>query len=526
MRCGAFFLAAALAASQTGTQRASAQAPKTLVFAVEWEPTRLDPATGALWVTHRVLTCMFESFTGQDLSVSNVSRPPLVPRLATSWDISRDRTVYTFHLRRSVKFHDGTPWNAEAAKFNFDRIMDPKSKYFYSVAGPVNSWWTADIKSYAVVDPETFRVTLKHPNIDFLYRLAQGSFGSSGMESPAAVEKWGNENVAVHPVGTGPFRFVQRVFNEKIVLERNPDYWDPKRVPKVDQLIFRPIVESAARELALLNGEADIIYLPPPDAIDFLKSKHFRIVSATVPSVYFMWLNFRAPELKDVRVRRAIAMAIDRRGLCKFLRRDTCIPAYGILNPNGPGYDPNFKEDAYDPVKARALLAAAGYGKGLKIRMDFTPSGTGFSSPDAEWIQNNLRQVGIDASIQIFETGAYVNQMLKGMRPGTDIMELGWGENDFHWLISIIPPSALPPHGLNAGFYDNPKIGQLLLRAEESRSEQEEVGYLRQIQKIIADDVAWIPYFSPLGIFAESPKVRGFVAAPQHWNDLAIVDKE
>jgi peptide/nickel transport system substrate-binding protein len=518
-------LGGALAMGHPLAARAADQ--KTLILAVEGDPSRLDPHTNSLWLTYRVVYHMFESFVGQDLAVAAAERAPIVPALAERWDISDDKKVYTFHLRQGVKFHDGTPWNAAAAKFNFDRLLDKSFKHYFPLAADINTWWLQDVASYRAVDDATFEVIMKQPSSEFLQRLTQGGYGSAGMVSPAAVEQYGNEDVTNYPVGTGPFKFVERVFGERIVLAKNAEYWNAKRVPKVDTLIFRPIVDVAARELALQSGQVDIIATPSPDSTDFLASQGFNVVMGPVPTIYLIWLNMKEPVLQDVRVRRAMSMAIDRAGLCEHLRRKQCIPAYSILNIGGPGYDPTFDPYPYDPEGARKLLAEAGYPDGFEIRMDWTPGGAGDVNTlaDAEWLQRNWADIGIKAKIEVFDVGTYFDMMLKGMRAGTHVMEISWGESAFHWLDAVISPNAISPKGYNSGYYDNPKIGELLAKARQATTEDEQVDSLRQIQAIIGEEVPWIPFHSPFAVYAMNPKVTGFVLAPQHWHDMAIVDK-
>jgi peptide/nickel transport system substrate-binding protein len=501
---------------------------KTVVMAVEGEPGRLDPHTHALWLTYREVYLIFESFTQQDLSVANVGIPPIKPALAERWDISDDKKVYTFHLRRGVKFHDGTPWNAEAAKFNFDRVLKKDFQYYSELANGFNTWWHQDIANYDVVDEYTFRITLKQPNSELLRRMSMGGFGSAGMLSPESVKKHGNEDVSLHPTGTGPFKFVERVVNEKIVLEKNLDYWDHQRVPRIDQLIIRGIPEVATRELALQTGEVDIIATPAPDSVEYLKSQGMTIVQGPVPTIYLIWVNFKQKPLDDVRVRKALNYAIDREGLCKYLRRNQCLPAYSILNFGGPGYDPNYKPYPYDPAKAKQLLVDAGHPNGFEVRVDWTPGGAGdvATVADAEWIQRDWARIGVKLKIELFEISTYMQQMNKGMREGTGFMQLSWGENAFHWLDASISPSAVPPNGFNAGWYQNAKVGELLSAARAAGSENEMIAKLREMEKIVMEeDAAFVPTHSPLGVYAMKPGITGFILPPQHWTDLTLIDK-
>ena len=520
--------ALALAVAPVVDRPAEAQG-KTIILAVEGEPSRLDPHTHVLWLTYRETFHIYESFVQQDLTIRDVERPPVVPALATSWDVSDDKLVYTFHLREGVTFHDGTPWDAQVAKFNFDRVLDPDFEHFYPLANGYNTWWHGDIASYEVVDDFTFRVVMKQPNSEFIRRLSQGGFGSSGMISPRVVEEWGNEEAHLHASGTGPFKLVERVFGEKIVLERNPDYWDEARIPRVDRLIIRGIPEVSTRELALLTGEVDIIATPSPDSVGFLESQGMVVDMAPITTIYNLWVNTRMKPLDDPRVRRALYMAIDREGLCRYLRRGQCSPAYSILNYGGPGYDPDYKPFDYDPAEAKRLLAEAGYPDGFEVRADWTPGGAGDVNTvaDAEWIQRDWGRIGVKLNIELFEISTYMDTMAQGMREGTGFMQLSWGESAFHWLDAVISPAALPPNGFNAGYYDNPRIGELLASARAALSEEEMVAHLREVQRIvIEEDTAFIPTHSPWGVYAMRPGITGFVLAPQHWHDMAIVDKE
>jgi len=522
-------LAALAALALAGGVAAPASAEtKTLVLAVEGEPSRLDPHTHTLWLTFRQVFLIYEGFVQQDLTVKDVPIPPLKPALATSWDVSPDKTVYTFHLRRGVEFHDGTPWNAQAAKFNFDRVLNRDFEHFYELANGYNTWWHQDIDRYEVIDEYTFRIHLKQPNAEFIRRLSQGGFGSATMISPAVVERYGNEEAHLHASGTGPFRLVERVFGEKIVLERNGDYWDSTRVPKVDRLIVRGIPDVATRELALLTGEVDIIATPSPDSVDYLRSAGMVVEMAPISTIYLMWVNHRMKPLDDTRVRRALYMAIDREGLCEHQRRGQCLPAYSILNYGGPGYDSDYRPYPYNPERARALLAEAGYPGGFEVRIDWTPGGAGDVNTvaDAEWIQRDWARIGVKLDIELFEISTYMDMMAKGMREGTGFMQLSWGESAFHWLDAVISPEALSPSGFNAGHYDNPRVGELLAKARASLTEAEMIGHLKAIERIvIEEDTAFIPTHSPMGVYAMTPIVKGFVLAPQHWHDMAIVDK-
>lgn len=508
---------------------ATAQAEeRAVVMGIEGEPLALDPHTQALWLTARILSNMFEGLVQQDLTKPDVARTEIKPALAESWTISEDKKTYTFKLRQGVKFHDGEPWNAEAAKFNFDRIINRESKQFYEKAFQQNTWWRQDVESYEAVDEFTFKVTLEHPNAEFLRRLSQGGIGSAWMASPKALLAVPNDDFAKAPVGTGPFKFVERVFGEKIELARNADYWDAERIPQYQRLIFRPIIDVSAREQALATGAIDIASTPSPDNSALLEQQGFTLVKGQVPTVYVIWLNMKEKPLQDVRVRRALSMALDREGLATKLRLGQAIPAYSMLNIGGPGYDPDYKCNPYDPAKARELLKEAGYEGGLDIKMIWTPGGAGDVGmvADAEWFQRNLADVGVQASIEVLDIGTFFTLMNQGMPPGSHALQISWGENSFNWLDAVLTKSALPPNGYNSGYYENPKVDALLEDARKAASEDEMVGRLQAVRDIICEDAAFIPTHSPLGVAAVSKNIKNFVLAPQHWPDMAIVRKD
>lgn len=522
---GAVLGGIALALALAGSPAANAQ-DKTITIAVEGEPTRLDPHTHALWLTYRVVYHIYEGLVQQDLSRDDVEIPPIIPALAESWEVSDDKKSYTFQLRQGVKFHDGTSWNADAAKFNFDRLLDPEAPHYLETAVGLNGWWIGDIDSYEVVDEYTFRVNLKGVVSNFLQRMVNGGYGSAGMVSPAAVAKYGNDEITNNPVGTGPFQLAERVFGEKIVLRKFADYWDPKRTPKYDRLIVQPIADEAARELALVTGAVDIIAGPSPDSYEYLEGKGFEIVSKTGPGVQNLWLNMKDPKLADVRVRQAMSMAIDREGLCKLQRLNECLPHHGILNRHGPGYEEGFAPYPYDPEKAKELLSEAGYPDGLDIRFEWSKGGAGAVAMQefVEWVQRDWGKIGIRAELVGYDVGTYFDQMLKGMNDGTHIMTIGWGETSFIWLEFVITPAALPPYGYNAGYYDNPKIGEIMGKVKGAVSEDEVVQYLREVRQVVADEVPWIPVYAYRLAFAVSPGVKGFVLAPENWQDFTLLE--
>ena len=249
-------------------------------------------------------------------------------------------------------------------------------------------------------------------------------------------------------------------------------------------------------------------------------------MSKTGPGMQALWLNMKEPALADVRVRQALHMAIDREGLCKLQRLNECLPHYGMLNRHGPGYEEGYDPYPYDPEKARALLAEAGHPDGIDIRFEWSKGGAGAVAMQefVEWVQRDWGKIGVRTELIGYDVGTYFDQMLKGMNEGTHIMTIGWGETSFIWLEFVVTPAALPPNGYNSGYYDNPRIGEILGQVKGALSEEEVVQHLREVQQVIADDVAWIPVYAYKLAFAVSPRVKGFVLAPENWQDFTLLE--
>ena len=500
----------------------------TVVMGVESDFSRLDPHASRTWNTFMVVRHIFESFVEEDLTKGPDVAPAIVPALAESWDISPDGKSYTFHLRKGVQFHDGTPWNADAAKFNLDRMTNKNFEFFQPVSPGLMGWMWQDLDSYQVVDEYTFKINLKQPNAEFLRRLTSGGSGAPRMISPTAVKTYGNDKIEQHPIGTGPFKFVERVVGEKLVIARNDNYWNEARKPKADQIVLRGIPEVATRELALVGGEVDVIGTPSPDSLDFLKQQGIQIVTGKSPTIYVMWINLKDPHFKDVRVRKAMCMAINRDDMAKYQRKGLATPSYGILNLGGPGYDPAYKDCEYDPAGAKKLLAEAGYPDGFTTRMDWT-FGAGAdvnTKGDGEWLQRDFEKVGIKATIEMFDNNTFWDMMSKGMRDGTGLTSASWGESTFSWLDQMVTTTALPPNCCNSGYYNNPKIDELLAQARGAATPADLDAKLHEVRDVIAKDMAFTSYYTANSVYALRPDVKGFTLAPQHWLDLTGITKQ
>ncbi len=512
--------AACLLALAAASGNAAAQG--TLVWGTPAELDALDPHAMGGWLGRAVTNQIYESLLKEDLTDPSAASVKLAPALAESWTVSDDGKVWTFVLRDGVKFHDGTPFNAEAVKFNFDRFLDEKAPQFYAKAKGFMAGFTAWIDKVEIVDPKTIRVTLKKPNFEWFQSGLQ-SYGQFLIMSPTAIQKHGNENMALNPVGTGPFKFVTREQGVKIELARNDDYWGTKA--KLDGIILRPLEDPATRVNALLAGEVNMITTPPWDEIDSLKAEGFVLsTNMNVPSIWYIHLNTRNPALKDVRVRQAINYAFNREGMAKEVMRGTASPAYGMLSRGTYAFDAADTTYKYDPEKAKKLLAEAGYKEGTELSFEILKYGLGEMAE--QWFQRDMKAVGINVQLVKNEWVTYMHNWAKGMPETTAMNEMGWGTSIPSWTGVVTRCDTLPPAGTNSGWYCNQKVDELFDKALAEKDQAAATKYYREANKIIMEDAAFVPMFHDQQPVFLAPSVKGFVNPAQDWFDLSTVSIE
>ncbi|HYB42554.1 MAG TPA: ABC transporter substrate-binding protein, partial [Candidatus Methylomirabilis sp.] len=475
---------AALAALVVAGQREAGAAGKTLVVGLVAEPTSMDPGQLTDINSMRVLSSVYDTLVRfKDDSFTQE------PGLATSWKASPDGLTYTFTLRKGVSFHDGTPFNAEAVKFTYDRLLDPKHPFADTGPFPFASFYYGAIKEVTVVDPYTVRFTLKQPFSPLLNNL---TLNTGRIVSPAAVKKYGKE-FASHPVGTGPFKFTSWDKNVRIVLDANPGYWGG--APKLERLVFRPLVEEQTRVTELLSGGVDFIVDVPPDNVEQVK-KDPKLVYYAQPGPHIWWvtLNSAKKPFSDVRVRRAVNQAVNRDAIANDLLKQTATPAIGPVPPSITwAYTDKVTKYPYDPARAKKLLAEAGYPNGFPAVFWIPESGSGMQSPKtmAQAIQADLAAVGVTASIQTFEWGAYLSKYGKGFGQDADMAAMSFmlDPGDPAPMLSLTIDSK---GGFRGGAYSNPEVDRLLAEATRTSDLKKRGELYQRVQKLVVDDAPWI----------------------------------
>ena len=499
-------LVLAVLAALTLVTGASAAPPKdAIVIGLLAEPVTMDPPQITDLNSARVTKRIFEGLVGQELGSYK-----LVPGLAQSWDISKDGLLYTFRLRPNVKFHDGTPFNAEAVKFVFDRQLNDKGPYYATGTYPYVKGFLGNVAGVEVVDASTVQIKLKAPLTPFLQYLAHQSLF---MFSPEALKKWGKE-IVKHPVGTGPFKLETWEPGLKVVLSRNDAYWGG--APKIRQAIYVPIIEAQARLVGLKTGDIDLTMDVPPDSLDELrKDPNIAVAESDSSAVWYVTLNTRHPILKDRRVRQALNYAVNKEAIIRDILRGTAIVARGPLSPvYGSYYEESLARYPYDLEKARALLKEAGYANGFELAFLVPGSGSGMQSPVemATVIQANLAQVGVRAKIQTMEWGAYLKKYLEG----PDMAEMSWnpsiGDPD-HMMYMLLSSDRFPP-AFNGGYYQNDRVDDLLRRGRTTIDEKARVPLYREAQKLVVEDAPWIFVDHGKQVIVHRKRVQGFKLHP------------
>ena len=510
---------------------APAEEPKTLTVAIEANMPGFDGHVICSYALYREIITMYEPLVTTDLTDPDAIPPKLVPALAERWETSPDATEVTFHIRKGVKFHDGTELDANVVDWNFRRVWrkaegEEAPQYYAAAAGPA-SFWADSVADVQVVDPYTITVFLKHPFPEFVRQLYATTCGSFFVVSPAAVEQHGQEGLAKNPVGTGPFKFVEWVPGDRIVVERYDGYWGAP--PKVDRIVFREFTNMAAMVAGFRRGELDIIPAVPPDNIALLREDGFNVATNLVPNMIYFVLNLKDPVLADIRVRRAMAMAIDKERLAKKLLTDAAEAAHSIVSPGSPPYDPDFRSLSHDLEKAQQLMQEAGYGPDNRVTMHMpnpaSGSGTIAPVPIALAFQSDLSKIYIDLKVETLEWYGFISLLSRGLQPDAQILPMPWGMSTGFWVRQILHSKKQPFS--NYGWYVNPEVDRLLDEATSTPDLEKSKELFAQVNQIVVnEDVAVIPALIDLSPTAYQPYVKNFVLPHENWFVLHEVDIE
>ncbi|MBU0584648.1 MAG: ABC transporter substrate-binding protein [Alphaproteobacteria bacterium] len=459
--------------------------PNVLVVGQIAEPKSLDPHAVTAVNDFRILMNVYDGLVRYKDATLEVE-----PALAESWTISDDGTTYTFKLRDGVTFHDGSAFNAEAVKFNFDRMLDENHPAHDTGPFPL-SFFFSSVETVTAVDNLTVEFKLKEPYAPFLSNLA---YPTGLIVSPDAVTKNGKE-FGRNPAGTGAFKFAEWEANAKVVVTRNDDYWDG--APRLEAVIYRPITDANTRIAEMLSGGLDIMVEVPPDSLQqFRTDGQFVVQEQAGPHVWFLILNTKEGPFANKAVRQAANYAINKTALVDNILQGTAEVAAG---PTPPAFAWAYNEDlepyAYDPDKAKALLKEAGY-NGEPVTFYVTEGGSGMLDPIAMGtaIQADLKAVGMEVNIETYEWNTFLGKVNPGLEGKADMAEMAWMTNDPDTLPFLaLRTEAMPDKGgFNSGYYSNPKVDELLEAARRSTDQDERAKLYKEMQTVVQEDAPWV----------------------------------
>jgi peptide/nickel transport system substrate-binding protein len=479
----------------------------TLVFAQAADAVGLDPHTIEDGFSVNNTSNVFDTLVRYRTDTTAVE-----PSLAESWTTSPDGLVWTFKLRRGVKFHDGTPFNAEAVKFNYERQTNAKHPYHHGTFVYADFTFQ-NVKSVTAVDANTVRFTLSAPFAPFLSNMAMFS---TGIASPTAIRKFGKDFFK-NPVGTGPFKFVEWVQKDHVTFTANTDYWAGR--PCIDRLIVRGIPDNTVRLLELEKGTVQAMdQVNPPDYARIRANLNLTLFTGPGLNVGYVAMNVEKEPFTDVRVRRAVNHAINRAAIVNAFYGGIGKPATNPIPPIIWGFNTSITGYEYSVDKAKALLAEAGYPNGFSTELWWPNRSRPYlTQPQkiAEALQAQLARAGIRAKLVTLEWGTYLEKTRSGEHP---MAILGWigdnGDPDNFLYVLLDRDNAEKGKASNIAFYKSAALHALLIRAQRAPSQSARASLYQQAQQIIFQDAPWAPLVYGARVAAYSKRVQNYFPHP------------
>jgi peptide/nickel transport system substrate-binding protein len=514
----------------------------TFVFAASSDPGMLDPAFASDGETFRVARQMFEGLVGTEPGTADPA-----PLLAKSWEQSEDGLSYTFQLEEGVKFHDGTDFNADAVCANFDRwynwtglLQSQNLSYYYQSL--FKGFKESDDPALqggiyggceAASDAEV-TISLTKPFAAFVQALSLPAFS---MQSPTAMEEFDADNVAgteddprfsayatEHPTGTGPFVFKSWERGQNVTLERYDEYWG--ETAQLDEVIIQTISDAQARVQALKAGEIDGYDLVAPGDVEGLEADGFQIVNRPAFNILYLGMNQKVAPLNDIKVRQAIAHAIDKEAVVSQSLPEGTEPATQFIPETVNGFNPDVTTYEYDPEKAKQLLAEAG-ATGATIEFNY-PTGVSrpyMPSPEDTYvaIKAQLEAVGLVVTPTADKWNPEYLDKIQGSE-AHGIHLLGWtGDyNDTDNFLGVFFGKASNEWG-----FDNPELFSALEEARGLPTVDEQTPKYEEINEQVMEFLPGVPIASPVPSLAFAEGVEGYTASPvqdEVWNEVTVSD--
>ena len=496
-------LAVLLAFLFAGDQLAAQPRAKTLVFGRSADAAFLDPAKFLDNESAMVIENIFDGLVRYQDGSTRIE-----PALAVSWTVTGGGRVYTFQLRQGVWFHDGSPFNAQAAQFSLLRKVDPAHPYFRPQFSKMDATLNG-VRSVEAPGEHSLRITLKTPDPLFLSALARHS---AYIVSPSAVRASG-EAFDRYPVGTGPFAFESWLPKDRIILKANPKYFGG--APRIGSLVFKVVPDPEVRLLELRAGNIQAMDALTPEQLGEVRRNPSLVLdSQPGMNVGYLAMNTEHAPLDHLKVRQAIAHAINRPVLVKTIYQGMASQALTLVPPSMPGHNPKAPGCDYDPALSRRLLQQAGLPNGFETTLWTMPVSRPYMpQPDkiARFIQKNLASVGIRAQIKTFDWADYLARAYAGEH---DLCLLGWvstgdASDILEHLLDL--DNAQKPHASNISFFRDQRVHALLARAKASADQHEREALFSQVQLVAGQELPLLPLAHANQTLARARSVQGIV---------------
>jgi peptide/nickel transport system substrate-binding protein len=463
---------------------------------VRLSPVNFDPRIGTDEGSQRVHQLVYSHLLAIDDTLQPV---PGTDALAARLD-NPDPLTYIVRLRSGVKFHDGHELTSKDVVYTFGSFLDPD---FVSAKKAAYRM----MESVKALDRYTVLFKLKEPSSSFPAQLVLH-----------VVPDGAGDSLRTFPIGTGPYRFVRYVPDEQVELTAYEGYWDG--LPQNAGVVLRIVPDETMRGLELRKGTADLtVNDVSPDIAHQLQKNNLKITQAQGVDYTYIGLNLRDPALRDKRVRQAIAYAVDRDAIVKYLRRDLAQPAVGVLSPVAWAFEPDVPQFPHDVERAKRLLEEAGYpdpdgdGPLPRVHLSLKTSTDEFFRLQATVIQQDLSKAGIDVDIRSYEFATFYDDVLSG---NVQMYTLQWvGVTDPDMLRRLYHSRQAPPVGFNRTYYSNPEVDRLIDLASAARTNEERRKYYSDVQKIVADDVPAVSLWYKTNIAVTRPNISGLRLSAQ-----------
>ena len=487
-------LASAVLTSLAGAAQSQVQAQTTLRIGIAEDPDILDPSIGRTYVGRIVFSAFCDKLFDIDEKLN------IVPQLALSHETSADGKEMTIKLRPGVKFHDGEPLDAEAAKFSIERHMTLPTSFRKSEL--------ASVDHVEVVDPLTIKLVLKTP---YSPLIAQLTDRSGMMVSPKAAKEAGDK-FGLHPVCAGPYKFVERVQQDRIVFEKFADYWNKDNI-HIDRVVFLPIVDATVRLANLKSGGLDLIERVLATDIKDVRADS-RLVLSTAPELGYLGLTVnigndksKGPLSQSAKVRQALDFSIDREALNQVVFNGEFTPGNQWVSPTHPYYQKAFPVHGRDIAKAKALLKEAGVT--LPVTVDYMIPKGAENEAVAQVVQSMAAEAGFDIKIRAVEFATTFKQAQAGE---FQIFQINWsGRIDPDGNSYIFMRSKAPQ---NDGGYANPEADKLMEDGRATSNVEERKAIYAKLTKILLDDLPIIYIYHRTLLIAHTTKLQGYKQMP------------